>query len=368
MEVEIVPVQESRALRQFIEFPYQLYRRDPYWVPPLRLAQKDLLDTAKHPFYRHAEIQCFLARRQGAVAGRIAAILDRDQFSPDHLGFFGFFECEDSPPAAAALLEAARKWLRDRDVRVIRGPVSPSTNYESGLLVDGFDSSPYVMMTYNPRYYPALLEGAGLGKAKDLHAYGGPVKAVDGDKAGRVAARALRRGGMTIRTLRMKQFDAEVENVWRVYNAAWSRNWGFVPMSKEEFQFQARDMKQILDPGFALIGEVEGRAVGFALALPDINRALRHAGGDLFPLGLLKILYYQRRIKAVRVIALGVIEEYRTAGVAAGFYANLIGHARRLGYQECEFSWVLEDNLMMNRSIEALGARRTKTYRIYEWK
>ena len=365
-EIKVIRADDSGNLRQFIEFPYRLYRNDPYWVPPLRIAQKDLLNQKKHPFYQHAEMQLFLAMEGARVAGRIAAILDRSQFSGDQIGFFGFLEMTDSQPVANALLEAAWVWLRARGARLMRGPVNPSTNYECGLLVDGFDRDPFVMMTYNPSYYAGLIERAGLAKAKDLLAYITTAAATAGHKAMRVAERAMRSSRVAIRPVNLKNFEAEARSIWSIYSSAWSRNWGFAPMTEVEFSVLAKDMKQILAPEFALIGEVDGRAVGFALAIPDINRALKPARGNLFPLGLLKILYHQRRIKTLRVMALGVVEEFRTAGVAAGFYATLIRQAQRLGYGECEFSWVLEDNILMNRSIESLGARRYKTYRLYE--
>lgn len=367
--VEIVPVEDSQMRRKFLEFPYSLYRDDPHWVPPLRIAQKQLFDTKKHPFYAHADAQFFLARRGDQVVGRIAAIFDQNfnEFQKDRVGFFGFFESVDSQPVAEALLGAVREWLLKHCPRAVLGPVNPSTNYECGLLVDGFDASPRVMMTYNPRYYPTLMENAGLHKAKDLYCYNTSPVQVLGGKAERVADRALKSRHVRIRPLSMKHFDQEVEVVWQIYSSAWSRNWGFVPMTREEFAFMAGDMKSILVPEFVLVGEVNGRAVGFALALPDINMALKHAGGRLLPLGLLKILYYQRFIRNLRVLALGIVEEFRTAGVAAGFYAALIREARRLHYQDCEISWVLEDNVLMNRSVEALGAKRNKIYRIYEW-
>jgi len=356
-------------MARFIEFPYGLYRADPYWVPPLRIAQKELLDPKRHPFHRHAQVQPFLARRDGRVVGRIAAILDpnHNRFHQEEAGFFGFFECVDDQDTASALLGAARDWLRERGAKVIRGPMNPSTNYECGMLVEGFDSSPLVMMPYNPRYYPELIERAGLRKAADLYAYDLPTSQMRLDKVGRVAKLAAGHNQVAIRSIRMKDFAREVEAVWEVYNSAWSRNWGFVPMTREEFQFMAKDMKTILDPELILLGEVEGRVVGIALALPDINQALRHAGGRLLPLGLLKILYHKRSIRDLRVLVLGVREEYRTAGVAAAFYAELLGRACRLGYKGAECSWVLEDNVLMRRSIEAFGGKRYKTYRIYEW-
>ena len=250
---------------------------------------------------------------------------------------------------------------------VVRGPVNPSSNYEWGMLIEGFDSSPVIMMTYNPRYYPALMGQAGLRKAKDLYAYIAHSDTVETEKIERVAERSLATDGVRVRPINMKDFNGDVEHVWNVYNSAWSRNWGFVPMSREEFQQMGKEMKQILKPELVLIGEVGNRVVGFALALPDINQALKPAGGRLFPTGLLKILYYQRLVKNVRVLALGVVEEYRASGLVAGFYATLVRNGRELGYGDCEMSWILEDNVLMNRSLEAMGAKRYKTYRIYEW-
>ena len=367
--VEIVAVEDRRSSRRFLEFPYDHYRHDPYWVPPLRLDQKKLFDPAKHPFFRHADTRRFLALRDGRVVGRIAAIVDHNynQFHGQAYGMFGFFECVDDQVVADALLGAARDWLRRQGTVAILGPVAPSTNYECGLLVEGFDSAPFVMMPYNPPYYADLIERAGLRKAKDLYAYTASPYTDQGNKIERVAERAMRGSGIHIRPIRMKEFPAEVERIWGIYNAAWERNWGFVPVTKEEFDFLAAEMKPLVIPDLLLIGEVEGRPVGFAMALPDVNQALRHAGGRLFPLGLFKILYHQRFIRSCRVLTLGVIQEYRTTGVAAGFYAALNRAAAALQYRDCESSWVLEDNVLMNRSLLALGARRYKMYRIYEW-
>lgn len=370
MPLEVVTADSKQALKEFIEFPYSLYRGDPFWVPPLRIAVKELLNRAKHPFYTNAEAEFFLARRDGRVVGRIAAILDRNhnKFHEENAGFFGFFESTNAPEVAAALLGAARTWVFGRGAVLLRGPVNPSTNYECGMLVDGFDSHPMVMMTYNPRYYPALMENVGLRKAKDLNAYVNTAAAVKLEKIARVADRRLAKSGVTVRPINMKDFDGEVGRVWDVYNSAWKRNWGFVPMTREEFFLMGKVMKQILKPELALVGEASGQPIGFALALPDVNFALKPAGGNLFPMGLLKILYYQRSIKSLRVIALGVVEEHRTSGVAAAFYATLVRTARKLGYSgDCEMSWILEDNVLMTRSLEVMGARHYKTYRIYEW-
>ena len=367
--IEVVPADNKKSLKEFVELPYRLYRGDPYWAPPLRIAVRELLDRSKHPFYANADAEFFLAMRDGRAVGRVAAIIDRNynKFHDEQAGFFGFFEAENDSAVASALLLRARQWVFDRGAKFLRGPMNPSTNYECGMLVDGFDSAPMVQMTYNPPYYPALMDGVGLRKAKDLYAYLQHSDTLDTEKIGRVADKALAKHGIRIRPIDMKNFHADVERVWEVYNSAWERNWGFVPMTREEFVLQGKEMKQILKPDLVLIGEKEGRVVGFALALPDINQALIHAGGSLFPTGLIKILYYQRLVKNVRVLALGVVEEYRASGVAAGFYVTLWRNAKRLGYGPSEMSWILEDNVLMNRSLIAMGAKRYKTYRIYEW-
>jgi hypothetical protein len=367
--IEVSTVSGKKALREFIELPYTLYRGDAFWVPPLRIAVKELLDRDKHPYYANAEAEFFLAASNGRTVGRIAAIIDRthNRVHEESAGFFGFFECENDPAAAGALLARARQWVYERGANVMRGPVNPSTNYECGMLIEGFDSSPIIMMSYNPSYYPALMEQAGLRKAKDLLAYWSTTRTVDMARIERLARRAFATNGVRIRPIDMKNFQADMETVWQVYNKAWTRNWGFIPMSREEFFAMGKEMKQILKPELVLLGEVAGRVVGFALALPDINHALKPANGRLLPLGLLKILYHQRSIEDVRVLALGVVEEYRTSGVAAGFYAGLLRAARQLGYDGCEMSWILEDNVLMTRSLEAMGAKPYKKYRIYEW-
>jgi GNAT superfamily N-acetyltransferase len=367
--IEIVAVGNRRALRQFVELPYTLYRGNSYWVPPLRIAVRELLDRGKHPFYETAEAEFFVAARDGQPVGRIAAILDKahNRFHEENVGFFGFFESVDEQEVADALLSRARLWLKERGVETIRGPVNPSTNYECGMLIEGFDSTPMVMMPYNPPYYGFLMARAGLQKAKDLYAYYIKTSAVEPAKIERVAREIEGANGLRVRPINLKDFDADVERAWQVYNSAWSRNWGFVPVSRREFALMAKEMRQILKPEFVLIGEIGDRPVGFALGLPDINQALKPAGGRLFPTGLAKILYHQRLIRSVRILTLGVVEEFRTSGMAAGLYAALIRNARKLGYTDCEMSWILEDNVLMNRSLQRMGARRYKTYRIYEW-
>jgi hypothetical protein len=367
--IEVVAAESRRDASAFLDYPYTLYRHDPHWVAPLRIDQKCLFDPNKHPFHKHADMVRFLARRNGRTVGRVAAIWDRNfnAFHQVKAGFFGFYESEDSPEVALALLSAVREWLNERGAEFLRGPVNPSTNYECGMLVDGFDLDPFVMMPYNPPYYPTLMEGAGGRKAKDLLAYVGRYEQPRTDKIARVARMAAQDGRFSVRPIRMREFWTEVDRIWKVYNSAWSRNWGFVPATREEFLFLAKEMKPLVKPELLLLGEVDGEVVAFTLALPDVNQALKHAHGRLFPWGLLKILYHQRHIRGCRVLTLGVVENRRTTGLAAAMYLGLIDAARRLKYGDCELSWVLEDNTLMNRSLRAFGARVHKVYRIYEW-
>jgi hypothetical protein len=366
-KLEISPVQNGADQRDFLMFPYKLYEHDPYWVAPLLLDQKALFDP-KHPFQLHGTIQRFLARRDGRTVGRIAAILDPNysRFHDEKAGFFGFLEMIDDAEVTAGLLAAARDWLLQHGAEVIRGPVNPSTNYECAVLIDGFDSCPRIMMTYNPPYYDRLIKAAGLKKSKDLVAYDLPVATARADRLKTLTDKA-ESSGIHLRNLRLKDFDAEVDRAWTVYNSAWEKNWGFVPMTPAEFKHEGHELKQILVPELAWIAEIDGQPIGFALAIPDFNEALKHIRGRLLPFGLFKLLWYQRKIEYLRVIILGVKQEFRPTPAAAALYAALIRECARLKYRGAECSWILEDNVLMRRSIEALGGKVYKTYRIYEF-
>jgi hypothetical protein len=373
-KIDVKPVRTSGDRHRFIEFPYQLYRGDAHWIAPLRMAQKDILNTKRHPFYKTSDVEMFLARRDDRVVGRIMAILNRahNEFHNERAGFFGFFEVENDEQAAGALLGAARDWVLGRGAAVIRGPVNPSTNYECALLVEGFDLDPMVMMTYNPPYYATLLEGYGMKKAMDLYAYDIAADYFNhSNKLQRVAERLRKKSNIRVRTVNMKDFKNEVEIIRQVYNDAWSRNWGFVPMSEEEFDHLAKDLKQIVDPRVVLIAEqtVDGsrpRAVGFLLAVPDLNRALKKISGRLLPFGLLKLLWHSRKISSIRVITMGGILEFQNLGMGSIFLDEIYRRGPAAGFPTGEMSWVLENNVMMNRAAELIGGRRTKTYRIYE--
>lgn len=374
MTLSIHRVASRGDLRRFIGFPYRMYdaRRHPNWVPPLRLAVSDALDERKNPFYREAARALFLAERGGEVVGRIAAIENRthNRFHEDRVGFWGFFECVDDQAVADALFAAAEGWLAERGLTVMRGPMTPSTNYECGLLVDGFEHRPTFMTAWNPPYYDALCTRAGFAKAKDLLAFW-----FDGETTGyalpefvaRQAERALAGGTLTFRDMDPGRFDEEVAGLWATYNDAWERNWGFVPMSRAEFVHMAKDMKSLLDPRFAFVAEVGGEAVGFMLALPDYNEVLvRNRSGRILPLGGPLMLWGKRRIRNMRVMALGVRRAARSRSILALFTHEIMRRGKLYGKNGAEASWLLEDNQLIVKPMRAMGARERMRWRVYD--
>ncbi len=366
--IRVIEVQTPRDLRRFTRFPWQIYRGDPNWVPPLLIDVETRLSREKHPFFQHAEAAYFLALRGDDVVGRIAASVDRNYNKAwdEKQGAFGWFECIDDREVAHALLSTARQWVRVRGMKVFRGPLSFSTNDECGLLVEGFDEPPAILMPYNPPYYAALLEGCGLQKAKDLWAWRVRPEREPDERMKRALEIVRTRKNITFRTLDMKRFAQEVDHVKAVYNAAWERNWGFVPMTNAEMDHMAKDLKLGVDPEMVFFAEHEGRVVGSMIVLPDLNQATRHANGKLLPFGLLKILWHKRRVKSLRVLTLGVLQQYRQRGIEMAMILTGFENAVRRGYTDCEISWTLEDNVRINRPIESIDAVRTKTYRIYE--
>ena len=325
----------------------------------------------KHPFHAHAEVELFLAWRGERPVGRIAAIVNRlhNEFHADRLGFFGLFEVEDDAEAAAALLATAERWLVERGMDRVQGPMNYSTNEDlcsPGILVEGFDTPPVVMMNHGRPYYQRLVEGAGYAKAKDLLAYyladhHPPQRLVEG------VARLQRAEGIVLRTIDMRVFDREVERVKEVYNSAWEKNWGFVPMTEAEFEHMAKALKPVLEPNLVLIAEKDGEPVAFAIGLPDFNKALKHIrSGRLFPFGLFQLLWYKRKIDMARVITLGIKPGYRRKGLDAMMFLKLFQDGPKHGYVRAECSWILDDNWEMRRGLERMGAVIYKTYRVYE--
>jgi len=365
--LRVEPVRSDREREEFIELPFRLYRNDPNWVPPLRRDVRELIDPAKHPFHQHASVELFLARRGNEVVGRIAAIRNELQLQVhgDKTGFFGLFETIHDEGVARALLDEAKEWLRSNGLDNMRGPASFSLNEEAGLLVDGFDGPPVVMMTYNPQWYADLLESYGFRKSKDLVAYWW-ADAKPTERLKRVADKLRSRYKVTLRTLDKKNFWNDVALVRRVYNEAWQDNWGHIPMTAAELDYMAKQLKPVVEPSLVVFAEVNGELAGFGLALPDLNVALKQMNGSLFPFGWAKALWYSRKIQTARCLTLGVLEKFRRYGVSELIELELMVNANRKGIVSAEFSWVLEDNLQMRVPLERMGAKVYRTYRMYD--
>lgn len=365
--VEIARAEGRRSLRDFVALPYGLHRGDPGFAPLLRRDVRRLLDPVSNPFFRHAEHALFLARRDGRVVGRVAAIRDRlhEETHRDGAGFFGFFESIRDADVSKALLDAAAAHLSGLGVRVVRGPLSPSINDEAGLLVEGFETPSVVMMPHNPSYYPALVEAAGFRKAKDLVAF----ERTSDELPPRLAAateRVARRHRVRCRPLDAGRFDAEVAIVRRLFNAGWTRNWGALPMTDPEVAQLAAQLRPIVVPRLVAFAEREGEPIGFVAAIPDMNVALRANPSGRLGLGILKVLWAARRIRRLRVILLGVLPEWRGRGIDALLCRHVWENARALGYLWAEAGWVLEDNHAMINALARMGFRAYKRYRVYE--
>ena len=356
---------------RFIKFPWKIYRNDPNWVPPLIIERREFLNPRKNPFFNHAGVKLFLAAdAAGHDLGRIAAIVNFNHLRThnEKAGFFGLFECVDDQAVADGLFDRATDFLRSQGMTVARGPENMSVNDDIGLLVQGFDSPPMIMMPYNPPYYERLVEGHGFKKVMDLLAYYGEAK--PGEIPARMERGAdiiSRRHKFSVRPLRMKDFDAELKRVHDVYTSAWQDNWGAVAMTGEEFTHLAGSLKQIVDPDLCLIAEADGETAGFSLALPDFNQVLIRLNGRLLPFGILKLFYYRRRIDAARIITMGVIKKFRHMGIDSCFYYETYRRALAKGIWRGEMSWVLENNHVMNRILQNLGFTIYKKYRLYDF-
>lgn len=364
----IRPVLTRRDERAFIRFQWLPYRGHPNWVPPLLLDRRKLIDRKGNPFYKHSSLGLWLVEREGAIVGRIGAIVNENHIREhnEKVGFFGFFECFDDQEAADALFQTACRWLKERGMEAVRGPANPSVNDEYGLLVDGFQYPPAIMMPYNPPYYARLIEGAGFTKIKDLYAYYLDGSLVFTEKLVRGAEIVRKRSGVTIRTIDMKNFENEVKIVRELYTRGWSRNWGEVPMTEEEFAGLAKDLKMVIEPRIVVIAELKGKPVGFGLALPDYNRILiRNRRGYLLP-ALVRILLFRKRIGYARVMVLGVLPEYASTGIGGLLFYEVGRRSVEAGLHEGEASWVLEDNVLMTRGAEMMNGKITKTYRMYQ--
>ena len=371
--VAIVAVNDKKGLKKFVDLPWSIYNstEHPQWVPPLKMAVYEALDTKKNPFYKRASIQLFLAEKDGKTVGRIAAIENRahNEFHQDKVGFYGFFECIEDQDVANMLFDTASEWLKTQGLTIMRGPANPSTNHECGLLVRGQSQHPTIMTTWNPKYYSDLHEKSGMQSAKDLVAYAIktdlavalPPKVVE------YAERIRRDSKITFRDFDIKNFNRDVAVCYDIYNSAWEKNWGFVPMTRDEFSHMAKDMKMALDPRFAFIAEVDGKPAGFMLALPDFNHIFKRIpNGNLFPTGIFKLLIGKRMLRSVRIMTLGVKPEFRGGGIFAAFTHESFMRAQKYKILYGEASWILEDNEAMNKPWRDLGAPLYRRWRMYE--
>jgi GNAT superfamily N-acetyltransferase len=370
MDLNITPVgDDKKALGEFLAVPYRIYRDDPHYVFPLLGDMKHFHDKAKNPFYRHAVTELWLARDGDQVVGRIGACVDsyNNEHHGEKVGFFGFYEVDDHPAAARALLDTATRWIADQGMDTMRGPGCFTSNHDwYGLQVDGVFNRPVIGMPYNPRYYEQQLEDFGLTGAKDLYAWKITTGGVFPEKMQRLIDRIIARPGLVIRPFDMKNFMAEASLVRSLYNQCWSDNWGFIPLDDEDFAYMAKDMKSMVDPEFLLVAEMDGEPIGFALTIPDFNQALQPIEGKLMPFGWLKFLLAKRKIDFARTILMGVLPAYRKLGVDIALVHRTMVTGFSSGITTGECSWILADNAPMNRILEGYGADRYKTYRIYE--
>jgi len=371
-DIQVVPLSRSaRDVMRFLQVSYGIYENDPHWVAPLLLDLKKVFTDA-NPLFRHAEMQLWVATRGGRDVGRIAGILDHhhNKAANDQAAFFGFFECMDDAAVSRHLFGKALEWARGKGLKRILGPMNPTTNDECGLLVEGFDSPPVLMMTYNPRYYVTLVETEGFRKTKDLLAFNMDLAKIPMDRLGRIADKIKQRNSdLAFRPVRRKTLTQDLVKVKEVYNSAWEDNWGFVPMTDAEVDFMAARLKPLLMEGLVWLAEAGDEPVGFLLALPDYNVALKPLRGRLLTpkvLGFIPYLLGWKCPPRTRVITLGTKEKYRNKGLESAMLIEGLRVGIAAGVRESEASWILEDNVSMCRVLEAIGGVRYKTYRIYE--
>jgi GNAT superfamily N-acetyltransferase len=367
----VKPVETRRERKQFLELPWQINRNDPHWIPPLRHNQAELVGYKPHPFYDDAQGQTFLALHNDQPVGRVMAIIygAHNRYQKENRGFFGFFESIDDQAVASGLLGAVREWLGQRGIRDVRGPMNPSINYECGLLVEGFDTPPFFMMTHNPPYYQRLIEGAGFGKSEDMFAFQGRMDMLDNidSKLGLVIEECRKRFDIHLRRMDPRNFKRDVRLFLEIYNQALIGTWGFAPLSEREIEHMAASLRHLVAPEMTTIAEIDGRAVGAMFGLLDYNARIKQIDGRLWPFGFVRLLWNKRGIKRVRLVSTNVIPEYQKWGLGLVIAARILPEAREWGIEEAEFSWVLESNKLSYGTLKRGGAKITKRYRFYDY-
>lgn len=370
IEIREIDLTNSKEKKSFVDFDYQVYENNPYWIAPLRMDINDRLNPKKHPFYLKGSICAFMAYRDGKAVGRICAIENQqyNEFHKSNIGFFGFFECLEDYEVAEALLKKVQEYHSGKGYSTLQGPVNPSTNYESGLLIDGFEDMPKIMMVYNPPYYQEYFERFGLDLAMRMFAYQFHESDVlKNEKFLRVKDIALTRSKCTLRYVDKGNIKGEIENIKKIYNTAWENNWGFVPMTDPELELMGSEMKLILDPELApMILNEKGEVIAFAVALRDINQITKDFKGKLFPFNFLKLLFGKSKIKWIRVLLLGILPEYRGKGLDSVMYYEIIKNGMKMGCTDAEASWILESNDAMNRGVQTVNGKQYKTYGVFE--
>ncbi len=369
--ISVAPVENHVQQQQFHQFPRDLYGDDPHWIPPIESIQRKLVGFGQHPFYRTAQAQTFLATRGGKVCGRIAAVLNRtyNQYYEKPMGFFGFFESIDDEAVAAALFAAVREWFAAQNIHSLCGPVNPGLEYTVGLLVEGFDSAPMFLTSYNPPYYAGLLEACGMDKGQDLLAYGGTTDMLPEfiARLGPIADQIADRFDVRVRQLSWRQMLDQVEPLTDIYNRSMGKHWGFVPLAHDEVRHMIREVRHLLLPEFTLAAEIDGRLAAFVVGLPDYNPSIKRIDGRLFPLGFLHLLLGKRRFRGLRILSANVAPEYQRMGLPLVLLRAMSPATLKRGIEQVEFSWILESNRLSCGSLEKGGASIVKRYRVYGW-
>lgn len=366
--VRVDPVDGRKDRRAFRLLPHRLYAEDPHWVAPPNMDIARFLHPAKkHAFHDSGDIGWMLARRGDRVVGRIAAIENRahNEHHDDRTGFFGFFETENDPEVAGALLDAAESWVTERGLAALRGPTSPSLNYESGCLIEGEEGPPFLMMPHNPPWYRDLIEASGFSKVMDLYAFYTDEDHHDIERWTRLGDKILKRSQVSLRRFDMGRFDDDVRLIVELFNDAWSRNWGFVPMSEREVAAMAKELRPVFVPWLCAFIMRDDEAIGFWMGLPDYNRVLLKLRGRLLPFGIFKLLRAKKRLDSMRVLLMGIRKEHQNLGLDVALYGDII-RANTRGIRSAECSWILETNTPMINTLERAGARRWRTYRMFE--
>jgi GNAT superfamily N-acetyltransferase len=371
LPIEIRRVHTSRERAVFVKMAWPLYRDDPHWVPPLIQDQIAFIDPARGVFFEHGEAELFLAYRGTEPVGRLSAHVNRryDEYFDDAKGFLGFFECEDNSETACALFTAAGNWLREKGRRTVEGPMSFGVYDELGVLIQGFDTDPYVLTSHNPPYYQKLFEEAGWEKSVDWYAFRGKASSFREGLDPRyfsLAKRVLGRDGLSVRSLDLKgNLDREAKIVQDIFATAWSRNWGHVPLSDKEFARLKDGVRQFVVTELSLVVELEGKPIAFALSVYDANQAVKKVNGRLFPFGFLTLLLTMKRTRRFRLVLMGVLEEHRNRGIEIALYAHIIEEGLKRGFQEVETSLIVESNALMLSSLQRLPVERYRTWRVY---